>query len=144
MHERPDGHPRWAIPIWLWLLGISILINYVDRGNLAVAGPLLKDELRISNTEIGVLITAFFWTYTAVLAISGWIVDRFDVNWALLAGFVLWSLATAATGLVHGFVLLLICRMLLGSGESVAFPSYGKIIARQSPRLFRAAVRVSF
>ena len=137
MHERPDGHPRWAIPIWLWLLGISILINYVDRGNLAVAGPLLKDELRISNTEIGVLITAFFWTYTAVLAISGWIVDRFDVNWALLAGFVLWSLATAATGLVHGFVLLLICRMLLGSGESVAFPSYGKIIARNVPQEHR-------
>jgi MFS family permease len=123
--------------MWLWLLGISILINYVDRGNLAVAGPLLKDELRISNTEIGVLITAFFWTYTAVLAISGWIVDRFDVNWVLLGGFVVWSVATAATGFVHGFALLLVCRMLLGSGESVAFPSYGKIIARNVPQEHR-------
>lgn len=137
MHARPEGHPRWTTPVWLWLLGISILINYVDRGNLAVAGPLLKEELRISNTEIGVLITAFFWTYTAVLAISGWIVDRFDVNWVLLAGFVVWSVATAATGLVHGFALLLTCRMLLGSGESVAFPSYGKIIAHNVPQEHR-------
>jgi len=46
----------------LGLLAVSILINYVDRGNLAVAAPLLKDELRISATQIGVLITAFFWT----------------------------------------------------------------------------------
>ena len=137
MQVRPDGRPRWAIPLWLWLLGISILINYVDRGNLAVAGPLLKDELRISNTEIGVLITAFFWTYTAVLAISGWIVDRFDVNWVLAGGFILWSLATVATGFVHGFAMLLMFRMLLGSGESVAFPSYGKIIAGNVPQEHR-------
>jgi MFS transporter, ACS family, D-galactonate transporter len=137
MHVRPNGRPRWAIPLWLWLLGISVLINYVDRGNLAVAGPLLKDELRISNTEIGVLITAFFWTYTAVLAISGWIVDRFDVNWVLVTGFVVWSVATAATGFVHGFAMLLMFRMLLGVGESVAFPSYGKIIARNVPQEHR-------
>jgi MFS family permease len=80
-------------------------------------------------TQIGILITAFFWTYTAGLAISGWIVDRFDVNWVLAAGFVLWSVATAATGFVQGFALLVAVRMLLGAGESVAFPSYGKIIA---------------
>ncbi|HEY1469389.1 MAG TPA: MFS transporter [Candidatus Acidoferrum sp.] len=69
-----------ALPIWLLLLAISILINYVDRGNLAVAAPLLKDELRLTNTQLGVLITAFFWTYTVVLAVSGWICDRFNVK----------------------------------------------------------------
>jgi sugar phosphate permease len=105
---------RSALPLLLSLLSLSILINYVDRGNLAVAAPLLKDELRLSATQIGVLITAFFWTYTAVMAISGWIVDRFDVNWVLAAGFVAWSLATMATGFVYGFGLLLVARMLLG------------------------------
>lgn len=125
---------RSALPVWLGLLTVSILINYIDRGNLAVAAPLLKDELHLSNTQIGVLITAFFWTYTAILAFSGWIVDRLDVNWVLAAGFTLWSLATAATGLVHGFVFLIIVRMLLGAGESVAFPSYSKMIALNVPQ----------
>ncbi len=132
-----DDRSRSVLPLWLCLLAISILINYIDRGNLAVAAPLLKDELRLSTTQVGVLITAFFWTYTAVLAISGWIVDRFDVNWVLAAGFVLWSLATVATGFVHGFALLLAARMLLGTGESVAFPSYGKIIALNVPQQHR-------
>lgn len=130
MQANSGPRTNWAIPVWLYLLAVSILINYVDRGNLAVAAPLLKDELRLSNIQIGVLVTAFFWTYTVVLAISGWIVDRFDVNWVLAAGFVVWSAATAATGLAHTFTLLLAARMLLGAGESVAFPSYGKILAR--------------
>jgi ACS family D-galactonate transporter-like MFS transporter len=125
---------RRALPVWLGLLTVSILINYIDRGNLAVAAPLLEDELHLSNTQIGVLITAFFWTYTVILAFSGWIVDRLDVNWVLAAGFTLWSLATAATGLVHGFAFLMGVRMLLGAGESVAFPSYSKMIALNVPQ----------
>jgi ACS family D-galactonate transporter-like MFS transporter len=138
MQVRSESRSSWAIPVWLGLLAVSVLINYVDRGNLAVAAPLLKDELRISTTQIGVLITAFFWTYTAVMAVSGWLVDRFDVNWVLAAGFVLWSLATAATGLAHTFALLLVARMVLGLGESVAFPSFGKIIALNVPQQHRA------
>lgn len=112
---------RSTLPTLLGLLAASILINYVDRGNLAVAAPLLKDELRLSTTQIGILITAFFWTYTAVMAVSGWIVDRFDVNWVLAAGFVAWSAATAATGLVRGFTLLVAARMLLGVGNPLLF-----------------------
>lgn len=126
-----------AVPFWLVLLTVSILINYIDRGNLAVAAPLLKDELHLTNTQLGVLITAFFWTYTAVLAVSGWIVDRFNVNWVLAAGFAIWSVATAATGMVQGFALLLAFRMVLGLGESVAFPSYGKMIALNVPQQHR-------
>jgi MFS family permease len=138
MQVSSEPRSRWVIPVWLSLLAVSVLINYVDRGNLAVAAPLLKDELRISTTQIGVLITAFFWTYTAVMAVSGWLVDRFDVNWVLAAGFILWSLATAATGLTHTFALLLAARMVLGLGESVAFPSFGKIIALNVPQQHRA------
>jgi MFS transporter, ACS family, D-galactonate transporter len=137
MEKQSESRPGSAVPIWLLLLTFSILIIYIDRGNLAVAAPLLKDELRLTNTQLGVLITAFFWTYTAVLAVSGWIVDRLNVNWVLAAGFALWSLSTAATGLVHGFALLLACRMLLGLGESVAFPSYSKMIALNVPQQHR-------
>jgi MFS family permease len=62
--------------------------------------------------------------------VCGWLVDRFDVNRLLAVGFLLWSLATAATGLVHGFAMLLVMRLALGVGESVAFPCYSKIFAR--------------
>jgi len=141
--QRSNGDARWVFPVWLALLAVSVLINYIDRGNLSVAAPLLKDELRISTTQVGVLITAFFWTYTAVMLISGWIVDRFDVNWVLAAGFIVWSLATAATGLVHTFALLIMFRMLLGAGESVAFPSYGKIIAQNVPQQRRGAANAA-
>ena len=137
MESQSESERGGAVPFWLVLLTVSILINYVDRGNLSVAAPLLKDELHLTNTQIGVLITAFFWTYTAVLAVSGWLVDRLNVNWVLAAGFAVWSLATAATGLVHGFVVLLAVRLLLGLGESVAFPSYSKMIAWNVPQQHR-------
>jgi ACS family D-galactonate transporter-like MFS transporter len=121
----------------LFLLSLSVFINYVDRGNLSVAAPLLKGELNLSASQLGVLLGAFFWTYMALMIVSGWLVDRFHVGRVLAVGFAVWSLATGLTGLVHGFATLLICRMLLGAGESVAFPAYGKILARHVPQEHR-------
>lgn len=116
--------------VLLLLLALSVFINYVDRGNLSIAAPLLKAELHLSAYHLGILLGAFFWTYVTLMVVSGWLVDRFHVSWVLAVGFAIWSLATGLTGLVHGFASLMICRMLLGAGESVAFPAYGKILAR--------------
>jgi ACS family D-galactonate transporter-like MFS transporter len=118
-----------AITPWLALLAVSVLINYIDRGNLSIAAPLIKDELHLNPWQLGILFSAFFWTYTALQFAMGWIVDRFEVNGVIAAGYLIWSLATAATGLVHGFILLLAMRLMLGIGESVAFPSCSKILA---------------
>jgi MFS family permease len=118
-----------AIAPWLALLAISVLINYVDRGNLSIAAPLLKDELHLNPWQLGILLSAFFWTYTALLFVVGWLVDRFEVNVVIATGYLVWSLATVTTGLVHGFALLLVTRLVLGIGESVAFPSCSKILA---------------
>jgi MFS family permease len=112
----------------LFLLSISVLINYIDRSNLSIAAPLIKDELRISASQLGILLSAFFWTYALMQIPAGWLVDRFDVKWVFAAGFFVWSAATAITGLLHGFAALLIIRVILGLGESVAFPSYSKIL----------------
>jgi MFS family permease len=111
------------------LLVLSVSINYIDRGNLSIAAPLIKDELGISASQLGILLSAFFWTYAAFQIPCGWLVDRFEVNWVLAVGFFLWSVATAATGLIHGFAMLLVLRLLLGIGESVAYPCYSKILA---------------
>src|SRR6266496_5026626 len=121
---------RAFIPV-LVLLAICLLINYVDRGNLSIAAPLLKDEFGISASQLGILLAAFFCTYTAMLFVCGWFVDRFDPSRVLALGYLVWSLSTAATGLVHGFAMLLLMRLFLGMGESVAFPCYSKILARQ-------------
>jgi MFS transporter, ACS family, D-galactonate transporter len=107
-----------------------------DRGNLSIAAPLLKNELGISASQLGILLSSFFWTYTACLFFCGWFADHLDVSSVLGMGFLLWSLATAATGFVHGFVMLLLMRLILGMGESVAFPSYCKILARHLPEQY--------
>jgi len=122
-----------AMPLALILLVISVFINYVDRGNLSIAAPLLRSELGLSTSQLGILFSAFFWTYTAMLFLCGWFVDRFDVNRVLAFGFLLWSVATAATGVVQGLALLLVIRLILGMGESVAFPCCSKILARHLP-----------
>src|SRR6266403_3370637 len=117
----------------LVLLAICVLINYVDRGNLSVAAPLLKRELGLSASQLGILFAAFFTTYTAMQFVIGWLIDRFDVNRILAAGFLVWSLATATTGLLRGFALLLSMRLILGVGVSVAVPASSKIRARLLP-----------
>ena len=112
----------------LILLSLSYLINYIDRSNLSIAAPLIKDELRISASQLGVLLSAFFWTYACLQIPAGWLADRFDVKWVLAIGFFLWSMATAVTGVLHGFLGLLVIRVVLGVGESVAVPSCTKIL----------------
>jgi MFS transporter, ACS family, D-galactonate transporter len=113
----------------LALLFLSVFINYIDRSNLSIAAPLLKDELGISASQLGVLLSAFFWTYSTCQLLSGWLVDRYDVKWVFAVGFFLWSSATAVTGIVHSLMLLLLVRVVLGIGESVAYPGYSKILA---------------
>lgn len=114
----------------LVLLSLSVFINYVDRGNLSVAAPLLQSELGLSAQQLGYLFSSFFITYTAFQIPVGLLVDRFDVSWVLAIGFFIWSAATTVTGLLHGFAALFVVRLILGVGESVAYPSYAKILAR--------------
>ncbi len=133
---RSKGLSR-SLSLVLVLLAISVFINYVDRGNLSIAAPMLKDELHISASQLGILLSAFFWTYACLLPFSGWLVDRLNVNWVFAGGFFLWSAATAATGFAHTFALLLGLRLILGMGESVAYPSYSKILAMNFPEEHR-------
>jgi MFS family permease len=130
----------------LFLLGVSVLINYIDRSNLSIAAPLIKDELNISGAQLGTLLSAFFYTYALLQIPAGWLVDRFDVKWVFGLGFFIWSASTAVTGLLHGFAALLAARIVLGIGESVAFPAYGKIIGthfQESRRGFANAIVIT-
>ena len=121
----------------LILLALSVCINYIDRTTLSVAAPRLATELGIDPEQKGILLSAFFYTYALCQIPAGWLVDRYDVRWVFGAGFLLWSGATLATGLCSGFAVLLAMRLLLGMGESVAYPSYSKIVAGNFPQTHR-------
>jgi ACS family D-galactonate transporter-like MFS transporter len=127
---QPRSHTPSRV---LALLAFSVFINYVDRGNLSIAAPMLKDELGLSASQLGILLSSFYWTYGFFQILAGWLVDRLNVNWVMAIGFFLWSAATSATGFVHGFTALLVVRLILGIGESVAYPSYSKILAKYFP-----------
>jgi MFS transporter, ACS family, D-galactonate transporter len=121
---------QWIV---LALLVISVTINYIDRTNLSIAASRLSSELQLDPEKIGLLLSSFFWSYAAMQIVSGWLIDRYSVYWVFAAGFFIWSAATALTGLAGGFVTILALRLLLGVGESVAYPSYSKIIAQGFP-----------
>jgi ACS family D-galactonate transporter-like MFS transporter len=135
VQERSPG----ARSIMLALLALSVFINYIDRGNLSIAAPMLKDELGLTGSRLGILLSAFFWTYGFSQILSGWLVDRFNVSWVMAIGFFLWSAATSVTGLLHGFTALLVVRLILGVGESVAYPAYSRILAKYFPASQRAS-----
>jgi MFS family permease len=111
------------------LLALAVFINYVDRGNLATAAPVLATQLHLSATQVGILLSSFYWTYAISQLGAGWVAERFPVQRVIAAGFAIWCVATILTGLVSGFVALLCLRLVLGFGESVAFPCSSKLLA---------------
>ena len=112
----------------LTLLVLAVGINYIDRGSLSVVKTDVAREFRLDNAEMGLLFSAFFWSYALCQIVAGWLVDRFDAKVVYAAGFLLWSLAILGTGFTEGFAAILAARMLLGIGESVAYPATSRII----------------
>lgn len=115
------------------LLGVAVFFNYVDRGAIGIAAPLMTAELKLGPEAFGIILSAFFWVYAPVQLIVGWLVDRFSVFKLIGAGVLLWAAATLAMGFVSGFTTLLMLRIFLGIGETVAFPGASKIITRYVP-----------
>src|SRR5208283_4388474 len=106
---NPHMRPRNGILIGL-LVAVAV-INYIDRGSLSVAAPLISSEMRLDPERMGVLLSAFFWSYAAMQFVAGWLADRFSVIWVLAVGLVVWSAATLSTGLTGGLAALLVCRV---------------------------------
>jgi MFS family permease len=113
------------------LLAAAVFINYFDRGNLATASPLLQKELGLSSSDLGILFSAFFWSYAPLQPLAGWFAQRFDVRYVLGGGLALWALATTLTAVAGSFAGILVLRVLLGIGESVAYPCNAKFLAQR-------------
>ena len=82
----------------------------------------MKGELQLSATGFGLIVSAFFWVYAPVQLFVGWLVDRFSVYKLMAAGVLLWAVSTLLMGFAGGFTPLLILRVMLGIGETIAFP----------------------
>jgi MFS family permease len=115
------------------LLGAAVFLNYVDRGAVGIAAPLMKGELGLSEEAYGLVFSAFFWIYAPVQFFAGWLCDRFSVYRLMAAGILLWAGSTFLMGFAGGFASFLILRVMLGVGESISFPGSSKIIARHVP-----------
>ena len=127
--KSPTDPARGRHWLLMGLLVASICINYVDRANLSTAAEDLSRELTLDPKQMGLLLSAFFWTYMLLQIPVGWLIDRVNVYWVYAGGYFIWSAATALTGGANSFNVLFGLRLLLGVAESVAYPSYSKIIA---------------
>ena len=125
-----SARSRWTI---VGLVAAALFINYVDRGAVPTAAPLIQDDLGFSPQQLGLLMSAFWWLYALLQFPVGALVERFGASRLLGAGLALWACATMLVGVVHSFAALLALRLLLGIGESVGFPSMSKLLATVVP-----------
>jgi sugar phosphate permease len=126
---------RWIIGV---LLGVGILINYFDRINISVAAPQLQQEFGLSPEELGLLFSAFFWSYSLLQVPGGMVLDRFGVTRVGRWGAFLWGVASAITAVSSGFAGIFAARVLLGVAEAPAFPANQKATGYWFPRNERA------
>jgi MFS family permease len=121
--QKPSVVAIGAPAIVLGLLCAMYFITYVDRVNIATAATAIKTEFSLNNTELGRALGAFGLAYALFQIIGGWIGDKFGPRRTLFVCAVVWSVATVATGLVAGFVSLIVVRFILGLGEGATFPT---------------------
>lgn len=122
-----------TVVVLVALLGLAVLLNFVDRGAIGVAAPLMKADLQLTATQFGIAVSAFFWVYGPAQPFVGWLADRMSVYRLFAAGVAVWALSTLLTGLVDGLTGLIVLRMMLGLGESCGFSGSSKMIARHVP-----------
>ena len=117
----------------LVLLMVSGVVNYMDRGTLAVANPMIRTELGLSLGQMGLLLSAFLWIYAVCQLPIGGLVDRIGPRRLLGVGLVVWSLAQMAGGLASSFGFFIVARAVLGIGEAPQFPSAARVVSNWFP-----------
>src|SRR5271155_3095506 len=112
----------------LAMLVVAGMINYVDRATLAVANPLIREDLGLSIADMGYLLSAFLWSYAFAQLPTGAMVDRLGPRILLTCGLSLWSLAQCLGALVRNFGQFFGARVLLGIGEAPQFPTCARVV----------------
>lgn len=137
----------------LAMLFIVTAINYMDRANLSVAGSAIQAQFALTPTQLGLLFSMFTWFYAMSQVPVGYLLDRVGPRKLYGSAIILWSLFTFLMGLAShplfasasgSFVMLLVCRALIGVAEAPSFPSNTKIIATWFPDHERARATATY
>lgn len=122
----------------LGLVFINVVINYLDRTNISVAGPALSKDLDLSSVELGLIFSAFGWTYALLQIPGGLLADRVSPRILYAVCLITWSLATVCQGFVKGFFSLFGFRLATGAFEAPSYPINNRIVTSWFPNHERA------
>jgi len=111
-----------ASTIVLFLICLMYGITYIDRNNVSTVAPIFERDLHLTNTQIGLVYSAFSYPYLIFQIIGGWVSDRFGARIGLTVCGVIWASATLLTGTVSSLAAVLFLRVMLGFGEGRRFP----------------------
>jgi len=126
----PVGRRRYLV---VFLILAMVTINYIDRANLAIAGPLMAKEFGWSLIVLGFALSSVFWVYTPGLLLWGTLLDVIGIRVSYAIGLAVWAIASVCTGFVNGFTGLIGARFALGLGESVSPPASSKAVREWMP-----------
>ncbi|MFK7776487.1 MAG: MFS transporter [Gimesia sp.] len=127
---QPATHVRFRVIFACMMMAILL---YLDRFCISFAEVFIKDELGLSDQQIAIILGSFFVSYALCQVPSGWLSDRFGARKMLTIYILLWSLFTALTGFVSGFVMLLVLRLGFGVGQAGAYPTSANIVSKWVP-----------
>lgn len=129
-------HERW-FPV-LALVAVATMINYLDRTVLGIAAPYLTKELGLTAASLGIVFSAFSWSYALLQIPGGVFLDRFGTRLTYTLSLTLWSVFTGLMGVVQGLPGLLLTRVGVGVFEAPCFPANSRILATWFPQQERA------
>lgn len=122
----------------LALISGGTMINYLDRSVMGIAAPSISADLGLNAALMGVIFSAFSWTYAAAQIPGGILIDRLGTKFTYWLALTLWSLFTGLQGLAQGFLSLLGMRFLVGVTEAPCFPTNSRVVATWFPQSERA------
>lgn len=122
----------------LILLCSMYALTYIDRNNVSTAAFVFKQDLHLTNTQVGLVFSAFAYPYLIFQIVGGWVSDRFGARLTLTISAVIWGAATLLTGKANGLAALVCARLLLGFGEGATFPTATRAMSDWLPEQKRA------
>lgn len=133
--EQKPTRRRFSI---MWILFVCVVINYLDRSNLSIVAPKLTEDLHLTPVALGMVLSAFGWTYALFQIPASRFVDRVNPRLLFAIALALWSLATLLMGLVGTFVALIALRLAVGAMEAPAYPINNRVVTTWFPERERA------
>ncbi|PHN02743.1 MFS transporter [Flavilitoribacter nigricans] len=139
MNTKPPVRPTRKRYQILALIFVTVVINYMDRSNISVAAFAISDELGLTTVQMGLIFSAFAWTYSALQIPGGILVDQIRPRILYPAIMILWSVATLVQGFANSIAALVGCRAAIGVFEAPSYPANNKIVTSWFPEKERAS-----